>query len=164
MRLLKISEVARHFSVQPSAIRYYERIGVLLPAPRISGQRHYDTAVLYRLAVIDRAREIGFTLKEIRVLFAGFGKATRASERWKRLCRRKLVELEALMTDIRTMRRLLKEMMAKCHCDTLDQCGKRIFRSAHREMMPRRKPRLRTFPSFGRKTTKSHKTRKRVVP
>ena len=72
MPQLTISEVARQVGLQASAIRYYERIGILLPAQRISGQRRYEPTVLYRLAVIQRARQIGFTLDEIRQLFFGF--------------------------------------------------------------------------------------------
>jgi MerR family transcriptional regulator, redox-sensitive transcriptional activator SoxR len=129
MPQLTISEVARQVGLQPSAIRYYERIGILLPAQRISGQRRYDTTVLYRLAVIQRARQIGFTLDEIRQLFFGFRNVTRASERWQKLSREKLEELDGLMDGIKTVRRLLKKMMQHCRCDTLEQCGKGIFRS-----------------------------------
>jgi MerR family transcriptional regulator, redox-sensitive transcriptional activator SoxR len=128
MPQLTISKVARQVGLQPSAIRYYERIGILLPAPRVSGQRRYDTTVLYRLAVIQRARRSGFTLDEIRKLFFGFGNVTRASERWQTLSRKKLAELDSLMESIKTMRGLLKKMMRKCRCDTLEQCGKGIFR------------------------------------
>jgi MerR family redox-sensitive transcriptional activator SoxR len=128
MPQLTISEVGRQAGLRPSAIRYYERIGILPPAQRISAQRRYDTTVLYRLAVIQRARQGGFTLDEIRQLFFGFGNAARASERWQRLSRRKLAELDGLMDGIKTMRRLLKKMMRNCHCETLDQCGKGIIR------------------------------------
>ena len=128
---LTISEVARQIGLQPSAIRYYERIGLLPPAQRISGQRLYDSTVLYRLAIVQRARQVGFTLEEIRQLFLGFRNVTRASERWQKLSQRKLAELDVLMDGIRTVRRLLKKMMQDCRCDTLDQCGKGIFRSMH---------------------------------
>ena len=129
MPQLTISEVARQVGLQPSAIRYYERIGILLPGQRINGQRRYDTTVLYRLAVIQRARQIGFTLDEIRQLFFGFRNVTRASERWQKLSRRKLRELDGLMDGIKTVRRLLRKMTQHCRCDTLEQCGKGIFLS-----------------------------------
>jgi MerR family transcriptional regulator, redox-sensitive transcriptional activator SoxR len=120
--------VARQVGLQPSAIRYYEQIGLLPPAHRTSGQRRYDTTVLYRLAIIQMARQLGFTLVEIRELFFGFRSSTRASERWQTLSRKKLAELEGLMDGIKTVRRLLKKMKQNCRCDTLEQCGKRIFR------------------------------------
>jgi len=125
---LTISEVACQVGLQASAIRYYEKIGLLPPAHRISGQRRYDTTVLYRLAVIQRARRSGFTLDEIRRLFFAFRGGTKASERWEHLSRRKLLELDALADGITTMQLLLKEMLNNCHCDTLDQCGEGIFR------------------------------------
>jgi MerR family redox-sensitive transcriptional activator SoxR len=139
-----ISEVARQVGLQPSAIRYYEKIGLLPPAQRISGQRRYDTTVLYRLAVIQHARRIGFTLDEIRQLFFGFRNVTRASERWQKLSRKKLAELDGLVAEINTMQNLLKKMMHDCRCDTLDQCGKGIFRSGCADVA------MRTVPSSQR--------------
>ncbi len=130
MPQLTVSEVARQLGLRPSAIRYYERIGVLLPAQRISGQRRYDNTVLHRLAVVQRARQTGFTLDEIRQLFFGFRDGTPASKRWQKLSRRKLSELDSQLERIKTMQHLLRRMMQSCRCDTLDECGKRIFRRA----------------------------------
>jgi MerR family transcriptional regulator, redox-sensitive transcriptional activator SoxR len=124
-----ISEVARQVGVQPSAIRYYEQIGLLPPARRVSGQRRYDSTMLYRLAVVQRARQLGFTLDEIRQLFFGVRNVARASERWQQLSRRKMAELDELMGGIESVRRLLGKMMQNCRCETLEQCGKEIFRS-----------------------------------
>jgi MerR family transcriptional regulator, redox-sensitive transcriptional activator SoxR len=129
MPQLRISEVAQQVGLQASAVRYYEQIGLLPPAQRMSGQRRYDTTALYRLAIIQRARQLGFTLDEIRHLFFGFRNVTRASQRWHSLSQRKLAELDGLMDGIKTVRRLLKKMMQNCQCETLDQCGKGIFRS-----------------------------------
>jgi len=129
MALLTISGVARQVGLQPSTIRYYERIG-LMPHPlRVSGQRRYDTSVLYRLALIQRARELGFSLEEVRELFLGFRNLPRASDRWRKLCHRKLNELDTLAEGVKTVRRLLKRMMRRCTCATLDQCGRGIFRT-----------------------------------
>jgi MerR family transcriptional regulator, redox-sensitive transcriptional activator SoxR len=126
---LTISEVARRAGVRASTLRYYEQIGIL-PAPqRVSGQRRYDTTVLHRLAVIQRARDTGFTLKEIRQLFSGFRADTPASERWRRLSEQKLVELDAMMERVKTMHDLLRRMR-NCPCETLDQCGKRMVERA----------------------------------
>ena len=135
---LTISEVARQVGLQASAIRYYERIGLLPRAPRISGQRRYDTTALYRLAIIQRARQLGFTLTEIRYLFFGFRDITRPSERWRTLSQRKLAELDDLMNGIKAVRGVLKKLMTKCQCNTLDQCGKGIYRSMNRNVVPKR--------------------------
>ena len=128
MPLLTISGVARQAGFQPSAIRYYERIGLLPQAQRASGQRRYDNTVLYRLAIIQRARQLGFTLPEIRELFFGFRDVTSASQRWRKLSRKKLAELDALMDGIKTMRHLLKRLASNCRCSTLEECGEAMFR------------------------------------
>jgi MerR family transcriptional regulator, redox-sensitive transcriptional activator SoxR len=130
MPQLLISDVARQAGLRASAIRYYERIGILAPADRVSGQRRYDRTVLYRLAVVQRAREIGFTLDEIRELFFGFRNATPASLRWQTLSERKLDELESMIKRIRTIKALLRRMREKCRCETLEQCGRGIFLSS----------------------------------
>jgi hypothetical protein len=79
----------------------------------------------------------GFRLSEIRNLFFGFRDVTRPPVRWRKLSQRKLVELDQLMDAIKAVRALLKELMTKCHCDTLDQCGKGIFRSMDKALVIR---------------------------
>src|SRR5260221_6231682 len=150
---LAISEIARQVGLQASAIRYYERIGLLPPAPRMSGQRRYDTTALYRLAIIQRARQLGFTLTEIRHLFFGFRDITRASERWRTLSQRKLAELDDLMDGVKAVRGVLTKLMTKCRCDTLDQCGRSIFQSMNRDAAVRplpanHRPRKKSPPSL----------------
>jgi len=140
MPQLTISEVARRAGLQPSAIRYYEQIGILFPPQRISGQRRYDTAVLHRLAVIQRARQTGFTLDEIRELFFGFREVVPASQRWQKLSRKKLKELEELIRQIKTMQQLLRKMMDCCRCDTLDQCGRGIFENGFKAVTAPSRP------------------------
>src|SRR5260370_22157171 len=101
MRQLTISEVARQVALRASAIRYYEQIGLVPPAQRESGQRRYDTTALYRLALLQWARKLGFTLDAIRRLFFGFLNVTRASARWQTLSRQKLAELDRLIDWLR---------------------------------------------------------------
>jgi MerR family redox-sensitive transcriptional activator SoxR len=127
MAQLTISEVAKQVGLKPSAIRYYEQIGILPKPQRQSGQRRYDNSVLYRLALVQRSRQMGFTLDEVRRLFFGFRTTIPISERWKKLSQRKLAELDALAEQIKAMQALLHKMTERCTCDALDQCGKGIF-------------------------------------
>jgi MerR family redox-sensitive transcriptional activator SoxR len=127
MAQLTISEVAKQVGLKPSAIRYYEQIGILPRPQRQSGQRRYDNSVLYRLALVQRARQMGFTLDEVRRLFFGFRTTIPISERWKKLSQRKLAELDTLAEQIKAMQALLHKMTERCTCDALDQCGKGIF-------------------------------------
>jgi MerR family transcriptional regulator, redox-sensitive transcriptional activator SoxR len=124
---LAISDVARVFGLRTSAIRYYEQIGILPPAMRKNGQRRYDNSVLFRLAVVQRARETGFTLEEIRELFFGFPPGTRPPKRWHQLSQRKIAELRDRMKRLKLMETLLKRV-EDCRCDALDQCGEKLLR------------------------------------
>jgi MerR family redox-sensitive transcriptional activator SoxR len=137
MAQLTISQVSRQIGLRPSAVRYYERIGLLPRAERLSGQRRYDPTVLYRLAIIQRARQLGFSLSEIRHLFFGFRDVTRPSQRWRELSRKKVAELDGLMDGIKAVRAVLKKLMTKCRCETLDQCGKDMFRNMSRDVVAR---------------------------
>ena len=59
---MRIGDVAQRAGVRTSLIRYYEDIGLLPEAERVSGQRRYDQTVLRRLAVIDVAQRAGMSL------------------------------------------------------------------------------------------------------
>jgi MerR family transcriptional regulator, redox-sensitive transcriptional activator SoxR len=119
---MTIGELSRQAGVPASAIRYYERIGVL-PAPtRRSGRRAYSPEALYRLAVLKLAQSCGFTLDESRRLLRG-GPGP-PSSRWQRLAREKLAELDAQAARIVEMKRLL-DQVAACRCPDLLECGRR---------------------------------------
>jgi MerR family transcriptional regulator, redox-sensitive transcriptional activator SoxR len=69
---LAIGEVARRAGIQPSALRYYERIE-LMPAPkRVSGRRRYGEDTVQMLKVVQLAQSFGFTVAEIQTLLHGF--------------------------------------------------------------------------------------------
>jgi DNA-binding transcriptional MerR regulator len=121
-----ISEVAQRANVRPSAIRYYERIRILPPARRVSGQRRYETGAVYRLAVVRKAQAAGFTLDEIRRLFFGFGQRAPASARWRQLAQHKITELDSRIDELRRMKDVIERLRANCQCRTLDECGKAI--------------------------------------
>src|SRR5258707_15161628 len=124
---LAISDVARVFGLRTSAIRYYEQIGILPRAMRKNGQRRYDNSALFRLAVVQRARETGFTLEEIRELFFGFPPGTPPPKRWHQLSQRKIAELRSRMKRLKLMETLLKRV-ENCRCDALDECGEKLLR------------------------------------
>jgi MerR family transcriptional regulator, redox-sensitive transcriptional activator SoxR len=129
---LAISDVARVFGLRTSAIRYYEQIGILPPPMRKNGQRRYDKSVLFRLEVVQRARELGFTLGEIRELFFGFQSATRPPKRWHELSERKIAELRIRMKQLKLMETLLKQMQG-CRCNALEECGEKLLSKRSKE-------------------------------
>jgi MerR family redox-sensitive transcriptional activator SoxR len=121
--LVPIGEVARRAGLQPSAIRYYEQVG-LLPVPeRRNGRRRYEPAVLDRLALIRVGQAAGLTLAEIAELFAGVPDEGPVGERWQALARRKLVEVEELIARAERMRGIL-QVALNCACTTVEECGR----------------------------------------
>jgi DNA-binding transcriptional MerR regulator len=118
---LTISQVARRAGMQASAVRYYERIGLLLPPRRVSGQRRYEPAVVERLLAIRHAASLGFALAEIHLLLDGFPADTPASSRWRSMAQAKLPQIDAAITRLTAMKRLL-ESGSECACPRIEDC------------------------------------------
>ena len=119
---MSIGEVARRSGFEPSAIRYYERIGLLPRPPRANGRRRYDADILEWLSLIALAREAGFTMAEIGELVAGFEPGTRPAARWNALATRKLAEIDALAVRMDRMRAVLRVAL-DCGCFRLEDCA-----------------------------------------
>jgi MerR family redox-sensitive transcriptional activator SoxR len=120
---LTIGKVAERAGRAPSAIRYYERAGLLPAARRESGRRVYDEDVFEALALIDLAQDAGFTVAETNALMHGFDRTTPASQRWRQLARQKLGEVAQRIERAERMRALLERLM-RCQCHTLGECAR----------------------------------------
>ena len=102
-----------------SWIRYYEARG-LLPGPeRVAGKRRYTPDVFRRLAIIDAAQRVGFTLEEISDLRGSRDEL--AHERLRQLAMMKVPELDDLIERASSVRRVLK-ICSKCSCESIDVC------------------------------------------
>ena len=124
---MKIGQLARNAGLRPSAIRFYEKAGVLPPAVRRNGQRHFAPDAELQLAVVEVARKARFTVAEVKLLFHGFRQTAPASARWRLLAQKKHTEINAQIARLKDMQKLLKKSM-RCQCAKLDDCG-RILRS-----------------------------------
>jgi MerR family redox-sensitive transcriptional activator SoxR len=118
---LTISEVARQAGIRASAIRYYESMG-LLPLPqRVSGQRRYQADILRRLAFIQAAQSVGFSVAEMKTLLHELDGDTPLSIRWQSLAQRKLAEVDALIERAQRMKLMLENGL-HCTCPDIEQC------------------------------------------
>jgi MerR family redox-sensitive transcriptional activator SoxR len=124
---LSIGEVAERAGVNVSAIRYYERNGLLPEPERESGQRRYTAETIRRLGTIDVAKRAGFSLAEVRTLLASADAGSPAHEQLRALAERKLPEVEALIARAEAMRGWLSAATA-CGCESLDACA--LFEAA----------------------------------
>jgi len=114
--LLSINTVANATGLQSSALRYYEKVGLIRPAGRASGRRQYHPSVLQRLAAISLLQEAGFTIAEVRQLLAGPVQGA-----WRSAAKRKLDELNERLSRIAAARELLVSAI-QCDCSGLDTC------------------------------------------
>src|SRR5260370_3311962 len=118
---MTIGEVAKKAGLRASAIRYYEKAGLLPKPARSGGQRRYDSGILARLAVLERAKNCGFTLKEARQLFNDQG---RPAQRWQRLAPKKIAELDSLIERATAIKELL---VRRCQCADLEEFGQKML-------------------------------------
>jgi MerR family redox-sensitive transcriptional activator SoxR len=113
--LIGISEVAQRTGLQSSALRYYERAGLISSAARAGGRRQYDPSVLQRLAAIALLQEAGFTIAEVRRALGA------TNDAWRSLAQQKLGELDAHMARVAAAKELLVSAL-RCECAGLDTC------------------------------------------
>lgn len=120
---LTIGELAARSGVAPSALRYYERLG-LIRATRTSGnQRRYERTELRRVAFIRIAQQVGVSLEEIRTALAELPDSrtpTRAD--WARLSRRWQSRLEEQIALLQRLRDNLADCIG-CGCLSLRSCN-----------------------------------------
>jgi len=118
---MTIGAVAALSGRRPSSIRYYEQIGLLPPAARISGRRVYGPDTVRTLAVIETGQRAGLTLEEIRALLSATPDDQAAIERLRQLAVRKLPQVKELLERTEIVRDWL-EAATRCECPSLDEC------------------------------------------
>ena len=115
MRPLTIGEIARRAGIGIETVRFYERQGLLAePARKESGYRQYTEDVVARLRFIRRAKDLGFSLREIKELLAlRVDPDTTCAEVRKR-AEEKVIDVEAKIEALMKIRKALKKLMAAC--------------------------------------------------
>lgn len=114
--------MAAQTGLRSSAIRYYERAGLLPEPERVGGQRRYTDDVVRRLGVIAVAKRAGFSLDDARILLAATDGGDPVHEPLRALAERKLPEIEALIDRAEQVKRWL-EVAQGCGCETLEVCA-----------------------------------------
>ena len=122
---MKIGELASHTGLNASAIRYYEKCGVLAAPYRIGGQRRYPTDAVHRVLLIRFASEMGFTLSEIKLFLSGLRDKAPVGPRWRKLASRKIKEVDETIVRCCRLKSLL-EHLVRCHCASLQVCVERL--------------------------------------
>lgn len=115
--LLTIGEVARRAGVAPSAVRYYERRGLLAADGRVSGQRRYRSGTLRRLVFIGMLQDAGLSLDDVVGILAASGR-----DEWKAIGRARLAVLDAEIARLEHARLYLRGALGCPHDHPMTEC------------------------------------------
>jgi len=133
---MKIGQLAATAGLNASAIRYYEKIGLLAAPQRSSGQRRYATDAVNRVLLIRFAGEMGFTLDEIKLFLSGLRDDAPVGPRWKKLAQRKIAEVESNIDRSLRLKTLLEHLL-RCRCASLQVCVQRLSLSENLRALTR---------------------------
>lgn len=118
---LSIGDVARRAGLRTSAIRYYEKMGLLPRTARVCGQRRYDPQILERLAIVRLCQYVGLRIAEIKWLLNEVP-GRPPPERWRALAKDRLAKVNVLIAEAKAIRELL-QMTLEHKCPKLVEHG-----------------------------------------
>ena len=132
---MNIGEAAKASGVSAKMIRHYEESGLIPKSRRtMSGYRVYGETEVHLLRFIRRARDLGFSLAEIKTLLGLWQNRRRASADVKELATRHVADLDKRIAEMQAMRRTLLSLAEHCHGDDRPDCpilddlsGKELF-------------------------------------
>jgi MerR family transcriptional regulator, redox-sensitive transcriptional activator SoxR len=131
---LKIGELAKNAGLRASAIRYYERLGILSAPDRKGNQRRYAGDALHRLLLVRFAGDMGFTLAEIKIFLSGLRSDVPVGPRWRKLAHRKIKQVDASIKRSHQLKSLLEHLL-RCRCPSLPVCVQRLSLSPTLQML-----------------------------
>ena len=115
MTLMTIGKVARFAGVGVETIRFYEREGLIeRPARPVSGFRHYPEGAISRIRFVRKAKELGFTLKEIRGLLELRIDPEQSCGDVRAQAETKIADIESKIRTLRRMKKALVKLTAAC--------------------------------------------------
>lgn len=120
---MRIGESAERSGVSAKTIRYYEEIGLILPARRAqNGYRLYSPEDVQTLRFINRARGLGFSVDDCVDLLALYRDRQRSSADVKSIAQRNIGRIRQKIDELRTMETALETLVDKCHGDERPDC------------------------------------------
>lgn len=120
---MRIGEIANKTAINAKLIRHYESIGLLTKAKRTeSGYRDYNSGDVQILKFIKRARNLGFSMKDIKKLLSLWNNKRRTSQDVKSLAKKHIEQLEIKAQELEGMIDSLKHLIHACHGDERPDC------------------------------------------
>lgn len=119
---MNIKDAAAACGLPPKTIRYYEEIGLVTAARSANGYRDFNSEDVHNLAFVARARALGFSVEDCRVLLALYQDRSRASADVKAVAQRHLDEIETKIRALTEMRDTLSELVLACRGNNRPDC------------------------------------------
>lgn len=120
---MNIGEVSDLSEVNSKSIRRYEELGIIPKAGRsLSGYRQYTMNDVHVLKFVKRARELGFSMKDIKQLVSLWRNKNRSSSQVKSIAQKHVDELEKKLQEIQQMLGTLQNLVHHCHGDHRPDC------------------------------------------
>ncbi|NDR59096.1 Cu(I)-responsive transcriptional regulator [Aliiruegeria sabulilitoris] len=119
---MNIGDVSRLSGLPAKTIRYYEEIGLVAPLRDDNGYRRFRESDLHRLAFLNRARSLGFTIEDCRGLLALYQDDHRASADVKRIAYEHLARIDEKLVELQAMRQTLAHLVNCCAGDNRPDC------------------------------------------
>lgn len=119
---MNVKDVAAITGLRAKTIRFYEEIGLVAPKRSENGYRVFDDRDVQRLGFVGRARSLGFTLDESRLLLDLWDDRDRATSEVRALARRHIGDIDRKLAELRDMRRTLIDLVQACQGDDRPDC------------------------------------------
>lgn len=119
---MNIGQVSEKSGIAPKTIRYYEDIGLIKPARSANGYRDFAPQDLHKLAFLGRARALGFSIEDCRILLGLYEDETRESAQVKSIAKEHLDAIDSKIAQLQDMRATLSHLVAACAGDDRPDC------------------------------------------
>ena len=119
---MNVGEAARRTGLPAKTLRYYEEIELVCPVRADNGYRDYSETDVHRLIFLQRARSLGFTIEECRLLLSLYDDKNRSSADVKHLALQKIDEIDRKISNLQALKATLDHLTRNCHGDDRPDC------------------------------------------
>lgn len=119
---MNIKEAGNRSGLPAKTIRYYEEVGLIRPLRDANGYRAFRDSDVHKLGFLGRARALGFTIDDCRVLLSLYEDKSRASADVKVIAQRHLAQIADKIAALQTMQDTLSHLVNCCHGDDRPDC------------------------------------------
>lgn len=120
--MMNIGEASKQSKLPAKTIRFYEDIKLIVPVRAENGYRAYSEFDVHRLRFVQRARSLGFSIEECRLLLSLYHDKDRASADVKAIASAKIAEINEKQRELRSLKKTLTNLVENCHGNNKPDC------------------------------------------